>query len=234
MAQSSKVLPGSKKAIVLFSGGLDSTTCLYWALAQGYTCEALTVSYGQRHAREVAAAREIAARLGVKHHFITLDLPWLQSSSLVNRAAEIPDIAVEKIVHAGIPSTYVPGRNLLFLALAGSLLDSVGAQAIIAGPNAIDFSGYPDCTPEFFAAAGAALNRGTKTGVQGGIEVLAPLMDLSKADIVKLAAKLNVPFELTWSCYAGGEKPCGKCDSCKLRARGFEQAGVRDTALEVK
>ena len=222
------------KAIVLFSGGLDSTTCLYWAIAQGYTCEALTVCYGQRHEREVAAARAIAQTLGVKHHLITLNLPWLQSSSLVNRSAEIPDIAVEEITRAGIPSTYVPGRNLLFLALAGSLLDSVGAQAIIAGPNAVDFSGYPDCTPQFFAAAAQALNRGTKTGVQRGIKVLAPLMDLSKAEIVKLAASLQVPFERTWSCYAGGEKPCGKCDSCKLRARGFEQAGVRDTALEIK
>ena len=221
-----------KKAIVLFSGGLDSTTCLYWALAHGYECEALTVSYGQRHDREVLAAQMIARNLGVKHHLITLDLPWLDCCSLVDKKQELPDVPVEDIPKEGIPSTYVPGRNLMFLSVAGSLLDAVGATAIIAGPNAIDFSGYPDCTPAFFKAAAEALNRGTKTGVSEGIEVLAPLMRLSKAQIVKLAANLKVPFELTWSCYAGGKKPCGHCDSCKLRAKGFEEAGVHDTALD--
>ncbi len=221
-----------KKAIVLFSGGLDSTTCLYWALAHGYTCEALTVSYGQRHDREVLAAQLIARNLGVKHHLITLNLPWLDCCSLVNKNKELPDVAVEDIPNEGIPSTYVPGRNLMFLSIAGSLLDAVGADTIIAGPNAVDFSGYPDCTPAFFKAAAAALNRGTKTGVTEGIEVLAPLMRLSKAEIVKLGAKLKVPFELTWSCYAGGKKPCGHCDSCKLRAKGFAEAGVHDTSLD--
>ena len=221
-----------KKAIVLFSGGLDSTTCLYWALEHGYECEALTVSYGQRHDREVLAAQMIARNLGVKHHLITLNLPWLVSSSLVDKNQQIPDVALEDIPKEGIPSTYVPGRNLMFLSIAGSLLDAIGADAIIAGPNAIDFSGYPDCTPAFFKAAADALNRGTKMGVTEGIEVLAPLMRLSKTQIVQLAAKLKVPFELTWSCYAGGQKPCGHCDSCKLRAKGFEEAGVRDTSLD--
>ncbi len=221
-----------KKAIVLFSGGLDSTTCLYWALANGYECEALTVSYGQRHDREVLAAQMIARNLGVKLHLITLNLPWLATSSLVDKNQPIPDVALENIPNAGIPSTYVPGRNLMFLSIAGSLLDSVGADAIIAGPNAIDFSGYPDCTPAFFKAAADALNRGTKMGVTEGIEVLAPLMRLSKTQIVQLAAKLHVPFELTWSCYAGGQKPCGHCDSCKLRAKGFAEAGVKDTSLD--
>ncbi len=221
-----------KKAIVLFSGGLDSTTCLYWALAQGYTCEALTVLYGQRHNKEVLAAKGIARGLGIKHHVITLNLPWLECCSLIDREQELPDIPVEQIPTAGIPSTYVPGRNLMFMAIAGSLLDSVGADAIIAGPNAVDFSGYPDCTPAFFKAAADALNRGTKQGVTEGIEVLAPLMRLSKAQIVQLGAKLHVPFELTWSCYAGGEKPCGHCDSCKLRAKGFAEAGVHDPALD--
>ena len=222
----------NKKAIVLLSGGLDSTTCLYWAISQGYTCEALSISYGQRHEREIVCAKKICEKLGVKHQAISLNLPWLAASSLVDAAKPLPDIAVEQIPHAGIPSTYVPGRNLMFLALAGSLLDVVGADAIVAGPNAIDFSGYPDCTPAFFKAAADALNRGTSRGVSEGIEVLAPLMRLSKAEIVKLASELGVPFELTWSCYAGGEKPCGKCDSCKLRAKGFEEAGVHDTALD--
>lgn len=222
-----------KKAIVLFSGGLDSTTCLYWALAHGYECEALTVSYGQRHDREILAAQMIARNLGVKLHLITLNLPWLaSSSSLLDKNQQIPDVALEDIPNEGIPSTYVPGRNLMFLSIAGSLLDSVGADAIIAGPNAIDFSGYPDCTPAFFKAAADALNRGTKMGVTEGIEVLAPLMRLSKTQIVQLAAQLKVPFELTWSCYAGGKKPCGHCDSCKLRAKGFAEAGVRDTSLD--
>ena len=221
-----------KKAIVLFSGGLDSTTCLYWALDKGYECEALTVSYGQRHDREVLAAQMITRNLGVKHHLITLNLPWLSCCSLVDKSQKLPDVALEDIPKEGIPSTYVPGRNLMFLSIAGSLLDAVEADAIIAGPNAVDFSGYPDCTPAFFKAAGEALNRGTKRGVREGIEVLAPLMDLSKTDIVRLGAKLKVPFELTWSCYAGGKKPCGHCDSCKLRAKGFAEAGVHDTSLD--
>ncbi len=221
-----------KKAIVLFSGGLDSTTCLYWAIAHGYECEALTVSYGQRHDREVLAAQMIARNLGIKHHLITLNLPWLSCCSLVDKNQTLPDVALEDIPKEGIPSTYVPGRNLMFLAIAGSLLDAAGADAIIAGPNAVDFSGYPDCTPAFFKAAADALNRGTKMGVTEGIEVLAPLMRLSKTQIVQLAAKLKVPFELTWSCYAGGQKPCGHCDSCKLRAKGFAEAGIHDTSLD--
>lgn len=221
----------NKKAVVLFSGGLDSTTCLYWALEQGYTCETLSVSYGQKHVREMESSRKIAEKLGVKQHVITLDLPWLSVCSLVGKNLPLPDVPVETIDGQGIPSTYVPGRNLLFLAMAGSLADAIGADAIIAGPNAVDFSGYPDCTPAFYSAAAQALNLGTKLGVTQGVEVLAPLMHLSKAEIVKLAACLHVPFELTWSCYAGGEKPCGHCDSCKLRAKGFEEAGVKDTSL---
>ena len=220
-----------KKAIVLFSGGLDSTTCLYWALAQGYECETLTISYGQKHEREVRAAREIAERLGVKQNFVTLDFPWLASSSLVDNKQEIPDLPMEEIQSGKIPSTYVPGRNLVFLSIAASLMDSLQADAIVAGPNAVDFSGYPDCTPAFFSAASDAINRGTQRGVLNGVEVLAPLMDLSKAGIVKLGAQLGVPFELTWSCYSGGDKPCGFCDSCKLRARGFAEAGVVDGAV---
>lgn len=220
-----------KKAVVLFSGGLDSTTCLYWARAQGYACETLTVTYGQRHAREVKSAQKIAEKLGIQTHFLDVKLPWLTGCSLTNPAQELPNVPVEKITVGGIPSTYVPGRNLLFLSLAGSLADSIDADVIIAGPNAVDFSGYPDCTPAFYKAAAEALNRGTKKGVTDGLEVLAPLMYLSKADIVRLAAQLKVPFDLTWSCYAGGDKPCGKCDSCKLRARGFEEAGVKDTSL---
>jgi len=223
----------AKKAIVLFSGGLDSTTCLYWAIKQGYACETLTVTYGQKHEREVRAARTIAQRLGVPQHEITLQLPWLAASSLVDKKQDIPNQPLEEITSGQVPSTYVPGRNLMFLSMAASLADVIGADAIVAGPNAVDFSGYPDCTPAFFEAAAQAVTLGTVRGVQKGIEVLAPLMKLSKTDIVKLGASLGVPFELTWSCYNGGEKPCGYCDSCKLRARGFAQAGVKDGALEI-
>ncbi len=221
-----------KKAIILFSGGLDSTTCLYWALKQGYTCETLTVSYGQRHEREVRAAAEIAKRLGVKQHEITLHMPWLAASSLVDAQQTIPNQSLADITSGQVPSTYVPGRNLMFLSIAASLADVVQADAIVAGPNAIDFSGYPDCTPAFFQSAAQAINLGTVRGVRNGIEVLAPLMNLSKTEIVKLGSQLGVPFELTWSCYKGGEKPCGCCDSCKLRARGFAQAGVIDGAVK--
>lgn len=221
-----------KKAIVLFSGGLDSTTCLYWALDKGYACETLTISYGQRHEREVRAAQTIARRLGVKQHLVTLQFPWLVSSSLVDKNQTIPDQPMEEIESGKIPSTYVPGRNLVFLSVAASLMDSIHADAIVAGPNAVDFSGYPDCTPKFFQAAAEAINRGTERGVTQSVEVLAPLMALSKTDIVRLGAKLGVPFELTWSCYNGGDKPCGHCDSCKLRARGFAEAGVKDGSVE--
>lgn len=221
-----------KKAIVLFSGGLDSTTCLYWALSKGYECEAITVTYGQRHDREVISAEFIAKKLGVKLHKIDLPFPWLKSSSLVDKSQSLPDLPLEQIENSSIPSTYVPGRNLMFLSIAASLMDSIGANAIVAGPNAVDFSGYPDCTPSFFKAAAEAINRGTRMGVTEGVEVLAPLMRLSKTDIVRLGAKLKVPFELTWSCYAGGQKPCGHCDSCKLRAKGFAEAGIKDPAVE--
>lgn len=224
----------SKKAIVLFSGGLDSTTCLYWALDKGYICETLTVTYGQKHAREVRAAQTIAQRLGVKQHNVTLDLPWLAASSLVDKNQAIPQHDLADITNGQIPSTYVPGRNLLFLSVAASLADAIQADAVVAGPNAIDFSGYPDCTPDFFKAAAQAMNLGTERGVKQGLEVLAPLMDLSKTDIVKLGATLGVPFELTWSCYEGGETPCGHCDSCKLRARGFAEAGIKDGSVEKK
>lgn len=226
-------IPARKKAIVLFSGGLDSTTCLYWALSRGYACETLSISYGQRHAREVETARKIGQKLGIQQHFLTLDLPWLSSGcSLTDTSQDLPDMPLAEIEKKHIPSTYVPGRNLVFLSLASSLADSIGADCIIAGPNAVDFSGYPDCSPSFYQAAADAINLGTRLGVNEGIEVLAPLMHLSKAEIVKLADSLHVPFELTWSCYAGGEKPCGRCDSCKLRAKGFKEAGVRDTSLD--
>lgn len=220
-----------KTAVVLFSGGLDSTTCLYWALDKGYKCIALNIFYGQRHDREVASARQICKKLGVEFIPVKLNLPWLEAaSSLVGKNHKIPneDMSVIKDT-SRIPSTYVPARNLVFVSVAASLADSIGADAIVAGPNAIDYSGYPDCRPQFYTPLAKAVKEGTRSGVTGSpIKILTPLLKLSKTQIVKLGHKLNVPFGMTWSCYNGGKKPCGKCDSCKLRAEGFALAGIQD------
>ena len=220
-----------KKAVVLFSGGLDSTTCLYWALAKGYECIALNISYGQRHIKETACAKKICAKLGVKMQSITLSLPWLkQATSLVGKNKSLPKAKLEEIHNKKrLPSTYVPGRNLMFISLAASFADSIGASAIIAGPNAIDYSGYPDCRPQFYKPLAKAVKEGTSGAVCGkSIKILTPLLKLSKAQIAKLGAKLKVPFALTWTCYKGGSKPCGKCDACLLRAQGFKEAGILD------
>ena len=222
-----------KQAVVLFSGGLDSTTALSWALAKGYKCLAVSFDYGQRHSRENAAARAIARRLGVKLYEIKLDFPWFASCSLVNKKLTLPDVKLARIGRKGdIPSTYVPGRNLVFASVGFSLADAVGADAIVLGPNVVDYSGYPDCRPEFYRALEKAAAFGTRRGAGGRkIKILTPLIALSKAGIAKLGARLNAPLELTWSCYNGGRKPCGHCDSCKLRAKGFADAGLADPAL---
>jgi len=223
----------NKKAVVLFSGGLDSTTALCWALSKGYKCLAVSFDYGQRHSRENAAARAIVRRLGVKLYEIKLDFPWFKTSSLVNASMKLPDVKLSRIGRKGeIPSTYVPGRNLVFAAAGFSLADAEGAAAVVLGPNVVDYSGYPDCRPEFYRALEKAAVYGTRRGAGGeGIRLLTPLIKLSKADIARLAVKLHAPLELTWSCYKGGRKPCGHCDSCKLRARGFADAGFKDPAL---
>jgi 7-cyano-7-deazaguanine synthase len=224
----------SKKAVVLFSGGLDSTTALCWALSRGYKCLAVSFNYGQRHARENAAARAIARRLGVKLYEIKLAFPWFASCSLVNRKLKLPDVKLSKIgAKAAIPSTYVPGRNLVFAAAGFSLADAEHASAVVLGPNVVDYSGYPDCRPQFYRALQKAAAFGTRSGAGGKkIKLLTPLIRLSKAGIIKLAARLEAPLELTWSCYRGGTAPCGRCDSCKLRAKGFEDAGRTDPALK--
>ena len=222
-----------KKAVVLFSGGLDSTTALCWALDRCYACEAVSFDYGQRHSRENTAARAIARRLGVKLHEIKLGFPWLATSSLVNRRMKLPDLPSGEIGRKGdIPSTYVPGRNLVFASIGFSLADSSGADAVVLGPNVLDYSGYPDCRPEFYRALQKAAAFGTRRGASGRpIKILTPLIRLSKAGIARLGVKLNAPLELTWSCYSGGRRPCGRCDSCKLRAKGFAEARLTDPAL---
>lgn len=220
-----------REAVVLLSGGLDSATCLYWARSRGWRCTALSVRYGQRHVREVSAARAIARKAETPLLEVRLKLPWLSVSSLVDGGKRLPDTPVSRIGRGAIPSTYVPARNTMLLAVGASLADARGAQAVVLGANCLDSSGYPDCRPAFLRAFGRVLARGTRMGAEGeGIRVLAPLLRLDKAGIVRLARGLKVPLALTWSCYRGGRRPCGACDSCRLREKGFEEAGFEDPA----
>ncbi|MEQ1919620.1 MAG: 7-cyano-7-deazaguanine synthase QueC [Elusimicrobiota bacterium] len=218
-------------AVVLLSGGLDSTTALYWAKSEYSSVVALSIRYGQRHVKELNAARAIARAAKIQIHEVSLSLPWLGGSSLTNSSLRIPNMPLKKIGQGGIPSTYVPGRNTIFLSLAVSLADAVGASAIVIGANALDYSGYPDCRPPFINAFGVVAKRGTKRGSEGKpLKILAPLLRLDKKGVVRLAQKVGAPLRLTWSCYAGGARQCGKCDSCKLRAKGFSEAGLPDPA----
>lgn len=221
----------NKKAICLLSGGLDSTTALYWARREGYEVYALTVQYGQLHKKEVRHAAEIVRPLGIEHHVIEFTMPW-GGSSLIDASTPIPQKRDESRMQTEIPSTYVPARNTIFLSLAVSYAEAAGAKTILIGANAIDYSGYPDCRPEYLQSFEKAVRLGTRAGVDGNeIKVLAPLLYLSKKEIVLLAKSLDVPFEKTWSCYEGGEVPCGTCDACRLRAKGFEEAGFCDPAM---
>ena len=221
------------KAVCLLSGGLDSATTLYVARRDGYLPLALTVNYGQLHIRELASAARIAKHLGIGHEVISIELPW-GGSALLDPHIPIPENRTQDEISTGIPPTYVPARNTVFLSLAGSFAEATGSEAIFIGANALDFSGYPDCRPEYFSAFERLLKLGTKCGVEGkSIEIKTPLISLKKADIVRLAVKLGVPLEWTWSCYKGGEFPCGMCDSCFLREKGFREAGVPDPLVHV-
>lgn len=221
-----------KKAVVLLSGGLDSAVALWWAKKNGYRCRALSFDYGQRHRRELKNARAIARFAGISHDVVRLRLPWSESS-LTGKNRKIPRHRLSEIAKSGIPSTYVPGRNTLFLSFAMSLADEARTDAIVIGANAIDYSGYPDCRGPYLRAFERVANLGTKIGSTGmkRIRILAPLVRLTKKGIVRLGAKLKAPLRLTWSCYQGGRRPCGWCDSCLLRAKGFAEAGVSDPIL---
>ncbi|MFA4990182.1 MAG: 7-cyano-7-deazaguanine synthase QueC [Candidatus Omnitrophota bacterium] len=219
---SKKVLP----AVVLLSGGLDSATALYMARAKGYQCHCLVFDYGQRHLREIEAAQKIAKKTGSRCQVIKITLPW-GGSSLLGRKVKLPK--TRNLAADEIPATYVPGRNLIFLSFAFSCAEAIAANAVFIGAHAQDYSGYPDCRPEFYRAFKKVISCGTKAGLQHkDIKIMAPLLYKTKAQIIRLGHKLGVPFESTWSCYKGGRTPCGECDSCYYRAKGFKEAGIKD------
>jgi 7-cyano-7-deazaguanine synthase len=215
----------SKKAIILLSGGLDSSTVAAQAIADGYEAIALSFRYGQTHEREILAARQIAAHLNIQEHFVVdVNLAQWGGSALTDQDIAIP---ISGIQSGEIPVTYVPGRNTVFIAIALSLAESKGAEAIYLGINAIDYSGYPDCRPEYLAAFQNLANFSSKVAVEGNApKLVAPLVMDSKADIVRRAERLGVPIALTWSCYQGGEVPCGVCDSCRIRDKAIAEAST--------
>jgi 7-cyano-7-deazaguanine synthase len=219
----------NKKAVILLSGGLDSSTTLYHALSRGYHCRCLIFDYGQKHKKEIVQAKAVARKAGCKSVVVKISLPW-KGSALLDDKISVP--RGRPLAAKGIPVTYVPARNIIFLSFAASFAEAIGAKKIFIGANAVDYSGYPDCRPEFIRSYQSMLERGLKSSIEGkSIKVVTPLIHLSKAKIVKLAVKLKVPLQLTWSCYNGASRPCGVCDSCRLRAQGFAQAKVQDAAL---
>ncbi len=215
------------KAVVLLSGGLDSATTAAIAIADGYEAIALSFRYGQRHEKELEAAKKIAKALKIREHFtVDVNLSQWGGSSLTDRSMTIPQEGLKPDI---IPSTYVPGRNTVFIAIALSLAEAKQAQAIYLGINAVDYSGYPDCRPEYLQAYQQLANLSSKAGIEGNApQLIAPLVKDSKVDIVRRALELGVPIADTWSCYQGGEVPCGLCDSCRIRDRALIEAGYSD------
>ncbi len=219
-----------RKAVVLLSGGLDSSTCMAIAKHDGYELYALSFDYGQRHSRELESAGKIAEHFGVKERkILKIDLGQIGGSALTDASIDVPLDRDEERMAEEIPVTYVPARNTILLSFALAYAEVRDADAIYIGANALDYSGYPDCRPEYYSAFEELARLGTKRGVEGRpIEIKYPLIRMSKAEIIRTGMKLGVPYELTWSCYKGGEKACGMCDSCKLRIKGFREAGYRD------
>jgi 7-cyano-7-deazaguanine synthase len=225
------------RAVVLLSGGLDSSTCLAWARARGFACTTLAVDYGQRHRVELAAARRVAAALGAEEHReIALDLRAIGGSALT-ADLEVPRDRDEAAMGADVPVTYVPARNTILLALALALAETLGARDLVAGMNALDYSGYPDCRPDFVRAFEALAGVATRAGLEGaGFTVHTPLMELDKAGVIRLGLSLGLDYSLTHTCYdpvadpatPGSALACGRCDACRLRLKGFREAGVAD------
>ena len=221
-----------KKAVVLLSGGLDSTTCLALAIARGFRAYALSVHYGQRHQIELERAAQIARVLGAtEHRQISIDLSAISGSALTGQFAVPKDRTVDEMSH-GIPATYVPARNTILLSIALGFAETIGAFDIFIGANILDYSGYPDCRPEFLDAFAGLANLATKAGVEGSgrFSVHAPLLKMTKADIIRQGVTLGIDYSLTLSCYDPDKKgrACGRCDSCQLRKKGFSEAGLAD------
>jgi 7-cyano-7-deazaguanine synthase len=217
-----------KKAVIVLSGGLDSTTCMGIAKEQGYELYPITFHYGQRHNREVEQAKIVSQYYEVKDHRI-VDISFLQDiggSALTDRNIDVPKGGGED---GTIPSTYVPARNLIFLSLSTAYAEVVGAEVIYIGVSAVDYSGYPDCRPEFIESMSSTIQLATKAGTSGSsIRIETPLIHLSKAETIQKGMELGVPYALTTSCYHGDETACGECDSCRLRIKGFKEAGYHD------
>ena len=214
-----------KKAVVLLSGGLDSAVTLYIAKAKGYDPLCLVFDYGQRHRREIESAKKIAQESGCQYKILKIDLTQAKSA-LLDKKIRLPRHG------KGIPSTYVPARNIIFLSFAFSFAETLGDSAVFIGVHSYDYSGYPDCRPEFYRAFERMVKVGTKSGVEGrNINIFTPLINKTKSEIIREGMRLKVPFELTWSCYKGGKSPCNKCDSCYYRAKGFRELGIDDPLL---
>ena len=219
-----------KTAVILLSGGLDSTTTLAIALDSGYSVYAMTFNYGQRHTREVPSAKDIAKYYKLpRNEIIKLDFQKIISSALIDRSKSIPENRSMEELANNIPETYVPARNIILLSYALAWAETLGAEAVFIGVNSIDYSGYPDCRPEFISAFERVAALGTRSGSEGKpIKIITPLINMTKAEIIKRGHELGVPFNMTWSCYKGGARACGKCDSCQLRLKGFREAGLND------
>lgn len=217
------------RAVVLLSGGVDSATTLFYARARGYRVFCLTFDYGQRHKKEIDSARRLARVSGSDFKLLKITLPW-RGSSLLDKKMRLPK---GRVGRSSIPNTYVPGRNIIFLSYAASYAEAIGAKIVFIGANQIDYSGYPDCRKSFLKAFGEVIRKGTRKGAEGDqIKIEPPFIDRSKAEIISSAVKLKVPLEYTWSCYQGGLRPCGECDSCLIRSKGFKEAGLEDPLLE--
>lgn len=216
------------KAVILLSGGLDSSTVLYQAIASGCECYAISFDYQQRHRRELEAAKAIAQSAGVaEHQQVTFDLRQWGGSALTDEI-DLPQRSISEM-SLDIPVTYVPARNTIFLSFALAYAETLAAQRVYIGVNALDYSGYPDCRPDYIQAMQEVFRLGTKQGRCGQpIEIVAPLIDLKKTQIIELGNRLGVPWEKTWSCYTGGDRACGVCDSCQLRYCAFAELGLKD------
>lgn len=217
----------TEKAVVLLSGGLDSAVTLAMALDAGTDATALSFRYGQRHTKELDSAKRICEHYKIKHVIVDMDLSAFRSA-IIGQNEDVP-LDRKGELSKEIPTTYVPARNIIFLSVAAGLCESLDGDAVYLGANAVDYSGYPDCRPEFFDAFKNMIAKGTKAGTEGRpIDIRTPILHYSKADIVRKGKELKAPLNLTWSCYNGREKACGHCDSCILRLKGFEEAGYTD------